>query len=112
MGREGNKSKLLTEENFYQELMKQKKWDAKETSPNYAHKVFTKENFPVKGGGEVGGVRGRMWSARKSMMAEFQPLVLACSIFYCHAQSTNFSKVLFIFLKRTDKKINNSCIID
>ena len=53
-----------------------------------------------------------MWSARKSMMAEFQPLVLACSIFYCHAQSTNFSEVLFIFLKRTDKKINNSCIID
>lgn len=110
--------------------MKQKKWDAKETSPNYAHKVFTKENLPVKGGGggcggrlvgggwwgrlwgEVGGVRGRMWSARKSMMAEFQPLVLACSIFYCHAQSTNFSEVLFIFLKRTDKKINNSCIID
>ena len=74
-------------------------------------KLHTKENLPVKGGG-VGGVRGRMWSARKSMMAEFQPLVLACSIFYCHAQSTNFSKVLFIFLKRTDKKINNSCIID
>ena len=109
MGCEGNKSKLLTEENFYQKLMKQKKWDAKETSPNYAHKVFTKENLPVKEGGEV---RGRMWSARKSMMAEFQPLVLACSIFYCHAQSTNFSEVLFIFLKRTDKKINNSCIID
>ena len=55
MGCEGNKSKLLTEENFYQKLMKQKKWDAKETSPNYAHKVFTKENLPVKGGGEVGG---------------------------------------------------------
>ena len=73
MGREGNKSKLRT-----------------------------KENLSVKGGG-VGGVRGRMWSARKSMMAEFQPLVLACSIFYCHAQSTNFSKVLFIFLKRTDE---------
>ena len=50
-------------------------------------KLHTKENLPVKGGG--GGVRGRMWSARKSMMAEFQPLVLACSIFYCHAQSTN-----------------------
>ena len=60
MGREGNKSKL-----------------------------HTKENLPVKGGGVGGGVRGRMWSARKSMMAEFQPLVLACSIFYCHAQSTN-----------------------
>lgn len=56
MGCEGNKSKLLTEENFYQKLMKQKKWDAKETSPNYPHKVFTKENLPVKGGGgEVGG---------------------------------------------------------
>ena len=60
MGREGNKSKL-----------------------------HTKENLPVKGGGVGGGDRGRMWSARKSMMAEFQPLVLACSIFYCHAQSTN-----------------------
>lgn len=91
MGREGNKSKLRT-----------------------------KENLSVKGGGVGvgGGVRGRMWSARKSVMAEFQPLVLACSILYCHAQSTNFSKVLFIFLKRTDepkkkkKKINNSCIID
>ena len=84
MGREGNKSKL-----------------------------YTKENLPVKGGGVGGGGgRERMWSARKSMMAEFQPLVLACSILYCHAQSTNFSKVLFIFLKRTDKKINNSCIID
>ena len=74
MGREGNKSKL-----------------------------YTKENLPVKGGGVGGGVRERMWSARKSMMAEFQPLVLACSILYCHAQSTNFSKVLFIFLKRTDE---------
>ena len=52
-------------------------------------KLHTKENLPVKGGGVGGGVRGRMWSARKSMMAEFQPLVLACSIFYCHAQSTN-----------------------
>lgn len=88
MGREGNKSKLRT-----------------------------KENLSVKGEGVGGGVRGRMWSARKSVMAEFQPLVLACSILYCHAQSTNFSKVLFIFLKRTDepkkkKKINNSCIID
>ena len=83
MGREGNKSKLRT-----------------------------KENLSVKGGG-VGGVRGRMWSARKSVMAEFQPLVLACSILYCHAQSTNFSKVLFIFLKRTDepkKKIKNLII--
>ena len=87
MGREGNKSKLRT-----QSLHKRK--------PS------------CEGGGEVGGVRGRMWSARKSMMAEFQPLVLAYSIFYCHAQSTNFSEVLFIFLKRTDKKINNSCIID
>ena len=77
MGREGNKSKLRT-----------------------------KENLSVKGGGVGvggGGVRGRMWSARKSVMAEFQPLVLACSILYCHAQSTNFSKVLFIFLKRTDE---------
>ena len=62
-------------------------------------KLCTKENLSVKGG----GVRGRMWSARKSVMAEFQPLVLACSILYCHAQSTNFSKVLFIFLKRTDE---------
>ena len=52
-------------------------------------KLHTKENLPVKGGGVGGGVRGRMWSARKSMMGEFQPLVLACSIFYCHAQSTN-----------------------
>ena len=52
-------------------------------------KLHTKENLPVKGGGVAGGVRGRMWSARKSMMAGFQPLVLACSIFYCHAQSTN-----------------------
>ena len=74
MGREGNKSKLRT-----------------------------KENLSVKGEGVGGGVRGRMWSARKSVMAEFQPLVLACSILYCHAQSTNFSKVLFIFLKRTDE---------
>ena len=74
MGREGNKSKLRT-----------------------------KENLSVKGGGGGGEVRGRMWSARKSVMAEFQPLVLACSILYCHAQSTNFSKVLFIFLKRTDE---------
>ena len=75
MGREGNKSKLRT-----------------------------KENLSVKGEGVGGGVRGRMWSARKSVMAEFQPLVLACSILYCHAQSTNFSKVLFIFLKRTDEQ--------
>ena len=81
MGREGNKSKLRT-----------------------------KENRSVKGGG-VGGVRGRMWSARKSVMAEFQPLVLACSILYCHAQSTNFSKVLFIFLKRTDEPKKKKLII-
>ena len=81
MGREGNKSKLRT-----------------------------KENLSVKGGG-VGGVRGRMWSARKSVMAEFQPLVLACSILYCHAQSTNFSKVLFIFLKRTDEPKKKKLII-
>lgn len=67
MGREGNKSKLLTEENFYQELMKQKKWDAKETSPNYAHKVFTKENLPVKGGGGGwGGLEGGCGAQEKA----------------------------------------------
>lgn len=66
MGREGNKSKLLTEENFYQKLMKQKKWDAKETSPNYAHKVFTKENLPVKGGGRLGGLEGGCGAQEKA----------------------------------------------
>ena len=30
-----------------------------------------------EGGRGWGGVRGRMWSARKSMMAELQPLVFA-----------------------------------
>lgn len=46
--------------------MKQKKWDAKETSPNYAHKVFTKENLPVKGGGRLGGLEGGCGAQEKA----------------------------------------------